>query len=74
MEKAGREGKQRTEQEIKSLFLNDLSAAAGQKVTYKEWDVDGIVTCSEPTSSVQPLTLDQQRDPVWVLANSGFKV
>ena len=79
--KFGAEGKEFSVDEIKAMFLKDLSDIVGMDVRYDKWDtadklitaggggvVDGTVAATSQT------ILSDHTDPIWIAAQAGFEV
>ena len=80
--KVGREGKVYTFLDIKKLFLKDLGALLGKTIEYPKWfgddEQESLVPETdetEPSEAVKAFaTIQNHFDPVWMCAQSGFKL
>jgi hypothetical protein len=80
--KVGREGKVYTFLDIKKLFLKDLGASLGKTIEYPKWfgddEQDSLLPETdetEPSVAVKAFaTIQNHFDPVWMCAQSGFKL
>ena len=75
-EKEGREQRKYEFKEMKSLFLDELSAIVGTPVTYDRW-TDAAAPKIDPvtnTPRAAAVSLDQHSDPIWLAAQAGITV
>ena len=82
-EKAGREGKVYTMDELKAMFLADTSKLLKNPVKFDKWQVKSEAAkaaggepkqASQSTKLVNPASLKDHSDPVWVVGQAGFKI
>ena len=76
--KAGRENKQYSLQEIKQLFLDELTKIVGKQVNYTPWSVEGKKEAEAPSTESQCVcevaTLEDHSKPLWIAQKAGFDI
>jgi hypothetical protein len=83
--KLGAEGKQYTLEEIKAMFIKQISDIVGMDVEYEKWNAkhtgaDGLISgnagAQAPAKVVRNsvATLSDHSDPIWVAQQAGFEV
>jgi hypothetical protein len=84
--KSGAEGTDFSFDEIKAMFLKDLSDIVGMDIQYDKWDSDkragadgdgaGPAAAMHPTKVEQSsvATLSDHSDPIWIAGQAGFTV
>ena len=65
--KAGAEGVNHSPQQIKKLFLSELSKIAGQEVNYDPWNADMKGTEAPEAPAAQAASAATKRLPNWCL-------
>ena len=75
---AGRENKQYSLQEIKQLFLDELTKIVGKQVNYTPWSVEGKKEAEAPSTESQCVcevaTLEDHSKPSWIAQKAGFDI
>ena len=82
----GKQGRERTVYSLKqicSMYLADVGAIIGRRVTFTEWeglsdDVAATPPLPAATAANTPratiATLDDHKDPLWIAGNAGFSI
>ena len=83
-EKKGREAKEYSLDQVKQIFLDDISKIVGSPVSYPKWFEAGpkvpdlmMHSAQSPSASDQPrlmATLEDHQNPEWIIDQKGFKL